>query len=48
MKLELANELGVTNKESDSVNNIYAAGRVGGLMTRKLVEMGEKEIMDKE
>ena len=51
MKLEIANELGVSdiflnNEKSDSVTNIFTAGPVGGLMTRKLVEMGEKELMD--
>ena len=53
MKMELAEELGVsdtfTNKgKLDPVTNIFTAGPVGGLMTRKLVEMGEKELMDKE
>ncbi len=52
LKLEIANELGVSeafinNKDlEDSTNNIFAAGPVGGLMTRKLVEMGEKELID--
>jgi hypothetical protein len=53
MKMELAEELGVsdtfTNKDKlDPVTNIFTAGPVGGLMTRKLVEMGEKELMDEE
>ncbi len=51
MKLEISNELGVpetfmNNEEIDPVNNIFTAGRVGGLMTKKLVEMGEKNLMD--
>ena len=51
MKLEIANELGVSdafmnNEEIDPVDNIFTAGRVGGLMTRKLVEMGEKDLTD--
>lgn len=51
MKLEIANELGMpeafmNKKNTDSVNNIFTAGRVGGIMTRKLVEMGEEELMD--
>ena len=53
MKMELAKELGVSetfnNKNNlDPVTNIFTAGPVGGLMTRKLVEMGEKEIIDDE
>lgn len=53
MKMEIANELGVSDtftkdKKLNPVTNIFTAGHVGGLMTRKLVEMGEKEIMDDE
>lgn len=53
MKMEIAKELGVTNaflnnKQMDPVNNIFTAGPVGGLMTRRLVEMGEKELIDEE
>ncbi|NMA86899.1 MAG: alpha/beta-type small acid-soluble spore protein [Tissierellia bacterium] len=53
MKMEIARELGVTdtflnNEEIDPVNNIFTAGPVGGLMTRKLVEMGEKNLIDEE
>ena len=53
MKMEIARELGVTdtflnNKEIDPVNNIFTAGPVGGLMTRRLVEMGEKDLIDEE
>lgn len=52
MKIEIANELGVSesftkNKNLDPVTNIFTAGRVGGLMTRRLVEMGQKELIDK-
>ena len=53
MKMEIARELGVTdtflnNSEIDPVNNIFTAGPVGGLMTRRLVEMGEKDLIDEE
>ncbi|NMB07610.1 MAG: small, acid-soluble spore protein, alpha/beta type, partial [Tissierellia bacterium] len=34
--------------EADPVNNIFTAGPVGGLMTRRLVEMGERELIDEE
>ena len=51
MKLEISKELGVTdafanNQDIDPATNIITAGRVGGLMTSKLVEMGEKELID--
>jgi hypothetical protein len=53
MKMEIAKELGVTdtflnNKEIDPANNIFTAGPVGGIMTRRLVEMGEKGLIDEE
>lgn len=51
LKMEIAQDLGIENNMSDPnhpVNNIFTAGPVGGLMTRKLVEMGEKEITDKQ
>ena len=49
MKMEIAKEMGVSNSFNnnvDSINNIFAAGPVGGMMTRKLVEMGEKELIN--
>ena len=53
MKMEIARELGITDtflnsEEIDPVNNIFNAGPVGGLMTRKLVEMGENNLIDDE
>lgn len=50
MKQEIGNELGVANnlKNENSIDNIFTAGPVGGLMTRKLVEMGEKQLINKE
>lgn len=50
MKMEIAKEIGVQNNlnnNDDPINNIFTAGPVGGLMTRKLVEMGEKELINK-
>ena len=46
MKLEIANEIGVeTNNKYGSNNTSHAngqlGGRVGGLMSKRLVEMGE-------
>ncbi len=49
MKMEIAKEIGVQNNLNnnvDSIDNIFTAGPVGGLMTRKLVEMGEKQLID--
>ncbi len=52
MKLEIANELGMDDNflenKSNPTTNIFNAGRVGGLMTRKLVEMGQKNLIDDE
>jgi hypothetical protein len=51
LKLEIANDLGIENNLHDKnhpINNIFTAGPVGGVMTRKLVEMGERNLIDKE
>jgi hypothetical protein len=48
MKLEIAREMGIENKmnnNENSINNIFTAGPVGGIMTRKLIEMGEKQLI---
>lgn len=47
MKLEIAKELGVSNNLNniDPINNIFTAGPVGGMMTKRLVEMGEKDLI---
>ncbi|OPJ57223.1 alpha/beta-type small acid-soluble spore protein [Alkalithermobacter paradoxus] len=48
MKYEIANELGISHDSSVDKSNLTSrenglvAGYVGGHMTRKLVEMGEK------
>lgn len=53
MKYEIANELGVTNSLSNNKGtlsagrNVFFGGYVGGHMTRKLVEMAEKELLNK-
>ena len=49
MKLEIANELGIGSKldDLDPVENIFTAGTVGGLMTRKMVRMGQEELLKK-
>ncbi|TJX12796.1 alpha/beta-type small acid-soluble spore protein [Tissierella creatinini] len=51
LKLEIAQDLGIENNintSNDPVNNIFTAGPVGGLMTRRLVEMGEEKLMKEE
>lgn len=49
MKLEIANELGLSNYESVDKGNLTARqnGYVGGYMTKKLVEMAEKQMAGK-
>lgn len=53
MKYEIANELGITknfltNESGLNPNgNVFFGGYVGGQMTRKLVEMAEKELVNK-
>ncbi|HLR33990.1 MAG TPA: small, acid-soluble spore protein, alpha/beta type [Tissierellales bacterium] len=43
-KVELSKELGL----EDNIPNIFHAGKVGGLMTRNLVEMGQKNLINDE
>lgn len=53
MKLEIANELGVENTPVGDKGNLtsrksgYYGGDLGGTMTRKLIEMAERELMKK-
>lgn len=53
MKYEIANELGVTKNlltnqsGPNSGQNVFYGGYVGGHMTKKLVEMGEKSLINK-
>ncbi|MDO7203940.1 alpha/beta-type small acid-soluble spore protein [Paraclostridium bifermentans] len=49
MKLEIANELGLSNYESVDKGNLTARqnGYVGGYMTKKLVEMAERQMSGK-
>lgn len=48
LKMEIANDLGLANNLDNKTptNNIFTAGPVGGLMTRRLVEMGEKQLKE--
>lgn len=43
-KVELSKELGL----EDNIPNIFHAGKVGGLMTKQLVEMGQKSLINDE
>lgn len=50
MKLEIAKEMGLTDNLNNNLNpieNIFTAGPVGGMMTRNLVEMGQKQLINK-
>ena len=49
MKLEIAGELGMPNYENIDKGNLTARqnGYVGGYMTKKLVEMAEKQMAGK-
>lgn len=46
MKLEIANEVGISNYDSIDKGNLTARqnGYVGGYMTKKLVEMAEQQL----
>ena len=49
MKLEIAGELGMSNYENIDKGNLTARqnGYVGGYMTKKLLEMAEKQMAGK-
>lgn len=53
MKMEIANELGLRNddiREKGSVTskeNGYYGGSLGGTMTRRLIEIAERELVNK-
>ncbi|HSQ87373.1 alpha/beta-type small acid-soluble spore protein [Romboutsia sp.] len=50
MKLEIANELGMSNYQQVDKGNLTARenGYVGGYMTKKLVEMAEQQMSGKQ
>ena len=50
MKLEIANELGMTDYQTADKGNMTARqnGYVGGYMTKKLVEMAEQQMEGKQ
>ena len=50
MKLEIANELGISSNNMDGTKhsayeNGVLGGRVGGLMSKRLVEMGQEQLI---
>lgn len=53
LKYEIADELGIphsptaNNTGLSSGQNIFLAGHVGGQMTRRLIEIGEEELLKK-
>ena len=50
MKLEIANELGMSNYQQMDKGNLTARenGYVGGYMTKKLVQMAEQQMAGKQ
>ncbi len=50
MKLEIANELGMSNYQEVDKGNLTARenGYVGGSMTKKLVEMAQQQLSQKQ
>ncbi|WP_425446489.1 small, acid-soluble spore protein, alpha/beta type [Dethiothermospora halolimnae] len=52
MKAEIANELGIVHEENvdggnkTSRNNGHIGGSLGGNMTKRLVEMGENQLIN--
>lgn len=52
LKEEIANELGISQKlvnNKGSLNvgkNVYLGGQLGGNMTKKLIELAEKQMLD--
>ena len=50
MKLEIANELGMSNYQQVDKGNLTARenGYVGGYMTKKLVEMAQQQMSGKQ
>ena len=49
--MEIANELGLPHNSLDGAyksayENGFLGGRVGGLMSKKLVEMGERQLIE--
>jgi len=48
MKTEVANEIGISNYDTMDKGNLTARqnGYVGGYMTKKLVEMAEKQMSE--
>ena len=50
MKMEIAQEMGLQDKlnnQENPINNVLTAGPVGGMMTRKLVEIGQRQLINK-
>ena len=49
MKTEIANELGISNYDTQDKGNLTARqnGYVGGYMTKRLVEMAESQLSGK-
>jgi len=52
LKLEIANELGISdafnNNESKPITNVFKSSRAGSIMTNKLLESEEKDLLEDE
>ena len=51
LKLELATELGITdafNNKPKPISNVYMSSRAGSIMTNKILEAEEKELLEEE
>ncbi len=49
LKLELANELGITdafNNKSKSISNVYMSSRAGSIMTNKILESDDRDLLE--
>ncbi len=50
LKYEIANELGILDdmeKNQGSINHVFFAGHVGGHMTKRMVEIAERSLVNK-
>lgn len=49
LKLELANELGITdafNNKSKPISNVYMSSRAGSIMTNKILESDDRDLLE--
>ncbi|WP_192929704.1 alpha/beta-type small acid-soluble spore protein [Alkaliphilus serpentinus] len=46
LKIEIANEIGVANELNNKhdIHNVFRGGKVGGNMTKRMIEMAERSL----